>query len=57
MIKFLITGLIIYFAYKFMFRPSLNQGRQQQEGDIEIRSSGKNPKADRGEYIDYEEVE
>ncbi len=60
MIKLLVTGLLIYFAYKLMFRPSLSQGNRekpQQEGDIEIHHPGKNPIEDRGEFIDYEEVE
>ena len=63
MVKFIVTGLILYFMYKFMFRPSLREGQQQrpqdqgQEGDIHIRRDYKNPREDRGEFIDYEEVE
>jgi hypothetical protein len=45
-----------------MFRPSLNQGQKQEEkkyeeGEIEIRREGKSPRGERGEFIDYEEVE
>ncbi|MEM6318746.1 MAG: hypothetical protein AAF960_13825 [Bacteroidota bacterium] len=62
MFKFLITGLILYFMYKFMFQPSLKSGAKQppvkeeegKEGDIHIRKKDDNP---RGEFIDYEEVE
>ena len=61
MIKFLVTGLILYFMYKFMFKSSLKEGQRQenirQEGDIDIRRESKNPREDRGEFIDYEEVE
>jgi len=61
MIKFLVTGLILYFMYKFMFKPSLDEGQKQEniqpEGDIDIRRDDKNPRADRGDFIDYEEVE
>jgi len=60
MIKFLVTGLILYFMYKFMFNPSLDGGQRQenirQEGDIDIRREDKNPRED-GDFIDYEEVE
>jgi len=58
--KYLVLGAILYFMYKFMFRPSLNEGKQQQkedlreEGEIEIRREDKNP---RGDFIDYEEVD
>lgn len=57
--KYLVLGAVLYFVYKFMFRPSLNAGKQQeeekiQEGEIEIRRDAGNP---RGEFIDYEEVE
>lgn len=57
--KYLVLGAILYFVYKFMFRPSLNEGTQQkedlrEEGDIDIRREDTNP---RGEFIDYEEVE
>ena len=61
MIKFLVTGLILYFMYKFMFNPSLDGGQRQenikQEDDIDIRREDKNPREDRGDFIDYEEVE
>ncbi|MEM1124667.1 MAG: hypothetical protein AAGJ18_29780 [Bacteroidota bacterium] len=45
-----------------MFRPSLREGPppsqpQGKEGDIHIRRDYKNPREDRGEFIDYEEVE
>jgi len=58
--KYLVLGAILYFMYKFMFRPSLNEGKQQQkedlreEGEIEIRREDTNP---RGDFIDYEEVD
>ena len=59
--KFLVTGLILYFLYRVMFRPSLKEGKtvhkEKEEGEIEIRREGKNPREDRGEFIDYEEVE
>jgi len=61
MIKFLVTGLILYFMYKFMFNTPLSEGKKQenirQEGDIDIRRDHKNPREDRGDFIDYEEVE
>jgi len=61
MIKFLVTGLILYFMYKFMFNTSLKEGQKQEnirpEGDIDIRRDNKNPREDRGDFIDYEEVE
>ncbi|MFK7982967.1 MAG: hypothetical protein AB8G86_23510 [Saprospiraceae bacterium] len=61
MIKFLVTGLILYFMYKFMFNSSLSEGQKQenirQEGDIDIRRDNKNPREDRGDFIDYEEVD
>lgn len=56
--KYLVLGAILYFVYKFMFRPPLKEGQQptdqREEGDIEIRREDTNP---RGEFIDYEEVE
>ena len=61
MIKFLVTGLILYFMYKFMFKPSLDGGQRQEnirpERDVDIRRESKNPRDDRGDFIDYEEVE
>lgn len=62
MIKFIVTGFILYFMYKFMFRPSLKEGQKnqqdhRQEGDIDIRRESTNPREDRGEFIDYEEVD
>ena len=56
--KYLVLGAILYFVYKFMFRPPLKEGQPQedhrQEGEVEIRREDTNP---RGEFIDYEEVE
>ncbi len=57
--KYLVLGAILYFMYKFMFRPSLSEGKQQkedlrQEGEVDIRREDTNP---RGEFIDYEEVD
>ena len=47
--------------YKFMFKPSLDGGRRQetikQDREVDIRRESKNPREDRGEFIDYEEVE
>ena len=47
--------------YKFMFNAPLSEGKKQenirQEGDIDIRRDHKNPREDRGDFIDYEEVE
>jgi len=44
-----------------MFKTSLSEGQKQenirQEGDIDIRRESKNPREDRGDFIDYEEVE
>jgi len=44
-----------------MFNNSLKEGKKQEnireEGDIDIRREGKNPREDRGDFIDYEEVE
>ena len=61
MLKFLVTSLVLYFFYKFMFRPSLKQGKDRRTNhykeDVEIRRPSKNPREDRGEFIDYEEVE
>ncbi len=62
MVKFLVTGFILYFMYKFMFKPSLKEGQQKpqdnrKEGDIDIRRASTNPREDRGDFIDYEEVE
>ena len=61
MLKFLITGIIIYFVYKYLFKPTLQQGQAppnniSQEGDIEIKTR-KQQGEDEGEYIDYEEVD
>jgi len=57
--KYLVLGAILYFMYKFMFRPPLNEGKKQEEdqreeGEVEIRREDTNP---RGEFIDYEEVD
>jgi len=57
--KYLVLGAILYFMYKFMFRPSLSEGNKtvedtREEGEVEIRREDTNP---RGEFIDYEEVE
>ena len=47
-----------------MFRPPLNASQEQKnvedsakEGDIEIRRDAGNPREDRGDFIDYEEVD
>ena len=61
MLKFFVTGLVLYFMYKYWFQPSLNQGKKQederiQKEEVEIRRPNKNSKEE-GEFIDYEEVE
>ena len=62
--KYLVLGAVLYFVYKFMFPPALKEGKQAskeeekyQEGDIEIRRDAGNPRGERGDFIDYEEVE
>lgn len=61
MLKFFITGIIIYFIYQtFIKKPSLKEGRDQRRSDPSDHiqpSSSKNQDDDEGEYIDYEEVE
>jgi len=64
LLKWLVTGLVLYFFYKYFFRPSLKQGFQppkqdsdEQIADIEIRRSGNKSKEEPGEFIDYEEIE
>ena len=44
-----------------MFNAPLKEGQRQEnirkEGDIDIHRDNKNPRDDRGDFIDYEEVE
>jgi len=61
MIKFLVTGLLVYFVYKLMFNPALKEGpppmkKFHSNEDIEIRHKNKNPRGDDEDYIEYEEV-
>ena len=59
--KYLILGFIIYFIYKFMYRPALEEPVQHQrfmgEDDFEDRSSPKSPRGSDEDYIEYEELE
>lgn len=55
MLKLLVTGALVYFAYRFFFQQT---AIDQQEA----RESSEVPKWDRGngddeEYVDYEEVD
>lgn len=61
MIKFLVTGLLVYFVYKLMFNPALKEGppaakKIYEKEDIEIRHKNKNPRGNDEDYIEYEEV-
>lgn len=54
MIKLLITGLIIYFIYRyFIAPPAIDKTGQKQE----LHQQNSQGKGDDGEYIDYEEVD
>lgn len=61
MLKFLITGIIIYFIYQSFFKkPSLKEGQDNHRADPSDHippSSSKRNNDNEGEYIDYEEVE
>ncbi len=60
MLKFLITGLIIYFIYQtFIKKPTLKEGQDHHRPDPSdhIPPSSSKKHDDDGEYIDYEEVE
>ncbi|HMQ48308.1 MAG TPA: hypothetical protein PKA00_12845 [Saprospiraceae bacterium] len=61
MIKWLMTGLIIYAIYKFFFAgPALSSGDQRdRKRPIEDNhtSKQKDKSVNDGDYIDYEEVE
>ncbi len=52
LMKLLFTILIIYFAYKFLFKPKpINPSHKNERVD------GKKKGRNKGEYIDYEEVD
>lgn len=61
MIKWLMTGLIIYAIYKFFFvAPALGRGDQHdRKRPIEENQSHKHQDKTKndGEYIDYEELD
>lgn len=58
MFKLIITGLIVYFIYRFFIKtPALRPSEQDQPTPIH-KESGNGPEPeDEGEYIDYEEVD
>lgn len=62
MLKFIVTGLIIYMVYRtFIKRPAIGKGNENNHrADYSNQvppSSSKNNNDMEGEYIDYEEVE
>ena len=61
MFKFLITGLLVYCVYKFMYQPSLKEGPPSRENgytqEPDTRNTSKNPRVNEEDYIDYEEVD
>lgn len=51
MLKLIFTALIVYFAYKVMFRPkSIDQAAKRKN----LKS---NSREDEGEFVDYEEID
>lgn len=56
MIKFLITGLIIYGIYRFFIAPPVLDERSGSSEDVHT-SSPKRGDGKADEYVDYEEVE
>ena len=59
MLKYFITGLIIYFVYQTFFkRPSLKAGQDNHRVDASDKvPPAPSKKNNEDEYIDYEEVE
>ena len=60
MLKLLVTGLILYAAYKFFFGPNAI-GKGQEDPQDQIRYDDQRKKSGREDndedYIDYEEVD
>lgn len=59
LLKWIALGLVLYFVFKYWRPPAVVEGKRQQEEriqkeDVEIRRT---PKDDRGDFIDYEEVD
>lgn len=61
MLKLLVTGLILYAAYKFFFGPNaLGGGKAQDQDQIRYddrRRQQSRQAPDDEDYIDYEEVD
>ncbi len=59
MLKLLVTGLILYAAYKFFFGPNaLGKGNAQDQDQIRYNDRQQSRQApDDEDYIDYEEVD
>lgn len=60
MLKLLVTGLIIYAAYKFFFGPNaIGRGEKDQREQIRYDDHRKQqrPPENDDDYIDYEEVD
>lgn len=51
MLKLIFTALIVYFAYKVMFRP------KSIDPPTKRKNLKSNSREDDGEFIDYEEME
>jgi|GEM_PF-1053505 len=60
MLKLLVTGLILYAAYKFFFGPNaIGRGQEDQRDQIRYDDERKasRRKDNDDDYIDYEEVD
>lgn len=58
MIKFLFTGLLIYFVYRFFIAPPAIDGSSQSDtGQQNQQADSQRSSSHEDEYIDYEEVD
>lgn len=59
MLKLLLTGLMVYFLYRYFFGAnSLGRGQQEEEGKIYYqKDKSRREGNDEDDYIDYEEVD
>lgn len=53
MIKFILTGLLVYFVYRFFIAPPVIDQHHPNDGN----SNQQNRNNTEDEYIDYEEVD
>lgn len=57
MLKLIVTGLMVYFLYRYFFGPNaIGSGPHEEDNNIHHRGNS-NKQGDDEDYIDYEEVD